>query len=135
MRNSLKIGIAVIIIVLAIAAAPVIISMFTYPDFGPMQPNYPQDRVAVISVNSDSNNATIIAQCVSNPNVNVTQVIVKDNTGSAIDHISTNTTLAHGKIASIQITYNKPLLSGTYTIELASDRGGRFVSPSFTIHS
>jgi hypothetical protein len=91
----------------------------------------PAEKVLIVTVLSDSNNATLYAQSMNSQPVHLIQAIIK-NGSDQIEEISINATVTY-ELTSVYLEYNEPLSSATYAITLMSDNGGHFVSPSFTI--
>jgi hypothetical protein len=92
----------------------------------------PADKVLIVTVLSDSNNATLYAQSMNSQPVHLTQAILKNSHSDQIEEISINTNVTY-ELTSVYLEYNEPLSPATYTITLMSDNGWHFVSPSFTI--
>jgi hypothetical protein len=120
------------------------------PNPTPIQTDDPHissiEKIIIQSVGYDSSNkiVTVYAQSTGEATPVVNSLIVKDQSGNTIVKLgigtisptATGNALSKGTMYTIPSTvYSTGLATGTYTATLATNAGGSFVSPSFTVSS
>jgi archaeal type IV pilus assembly protein PilA len=125
------------LILIAIAViAGIIVYMFTSGTLAAMMGGGTagQEKVAVQGVNKSSTPPAALAQNTGSDVVTISGWAIKDANGNIVSQNAagyTAVSLNAGVVTSVPITL--PSGSGSFTVTLISQKGGSFVSPSFTM--